>query len=175
MATPPTAMERPTGSSHAAMGVGGLLIAGGLAGFAKSRSVPSLVAGGGLGLVMLGSAKLINSGECFQGHALAAGTSGLLAASMGARVAKGLKSQAASIKLPIFLCALGSLSFAYQVGHRCDHSAALQLRTFLAHPPSCSCPLEDEKVIRMGIDCGSRAVGNFGHLSAMSILICGTL
>mmetsp|Transcript_2111 Transcript_2111/g.4324 ORF Transcript_2111/g.4324 Transcript_2111/m.4324 type:complete len:83 (+) Transcript_2111:96-344(+) len=71
--------------------------------------MPSLIAGMTLAGLYGGASYTINSGNCFYGHALAAGTSVALAVTMGKR---GLKSKA------IFpgkaLAVLGSVSAVYE-------------------------------------------------------------
>ncbi|KAJ7148471.1 hypothetical protein C8R43DRAFT_888953 [Mycena crocata] len=52
-----------TQSAYPAFAMGGLCIAGGVAGFARTRSVPSLVAGIGVGTVYLWAGDRIRRGE----------------------------------------------------------------------------------------------------------------
>ena len=65
--------------------------AGGLMGYAKARSVPSLVAGLSFGTLYAAAGYLIASGRERNGHDLAVGVSALLVGAMGARIAKTRK------------------------------------------------------------------------------------
>ena len=73
------------GSAHLSFTVGGLTCVGGMYGFMKTGSKPSLAAGVGLGSLLIGSGVLISKGNDLEGHGLALGTSSVLGASMGAR------------------------------------------------------------------------------------------
>lgn len=73
------------GSSHLNLGLGVLCAAGGVVGYLKAQSVPSLVAGVGVGALYGASAYLINHGAPDTGHALALAGSSLLAGVMGWR------------------------------------------------------------------------------------------
>ena len=53
-------MDRPTGSSHLSYTMTGLTAAGGVAGFMRSRSAPSLIAGLGIGGLYLYGGSIIN-------------------------------------------------------------------------------------------------------------------
>jgi len=86
----------------------GLLAVGGLAGFIKGKSIPSLVAGVSLGGLYGAAGALINRGDCKEGHALAAATSALVIGVMGPRFARSKKVMPAGL-----LTASASLSFVY--------------------------------------------------------------
>ncbi len=98
----------PPGSAHLSFTMAGLVGAGGVAGFAKARSVPSLAAGLGCAAVFAASGVLINQGRNTQGHMLALGTSAGLAAAMGPRALKSGKFMPAGM-----VAALGLVSGLY--------------------------------------------------------------
>ncbi|EGN96690.1 hypothetical protein SERLA73DRAFT_184831 [Serpula lacrymans var. lacrymans S7.3] len=75
-------------SAYPAYAMGGLCLAGGVTGFVRTRSVPSLVAGVGVGLLFLWSADNIRKGTS-NGLEGALGASALLLLSSLPRVAKG--------------------------------------------------------------------------------------
>lgn len=78
-------MAPPPGSAHLNFTLGGLTILGGAMGYAKKRSVPSLLAGVTFGGLLVGSGVLISKNESFQGHALASGATGIMSAAMAKR------------------------------------------------------------------------------------------
>jgi len=75
-------------SAYPAYVMGSLCIVGGIAGFARTRSVPSIAAGVGVGLLYLWSADSIRKGTA-NGLEGALGASALLFLSSLPRVAKG--------------------------------------------------------------------------------------
>lgn len=78
------------GSAHASFTVGAILCAGGVMGYMKAKSKPSLFAGVGLGALMLLSGYIIQKGDDFKGHALALVTSGLV---VGGTLPRAIKTQ----------------------------------------------------------------------------------
>ncbi|TFY54013.1 hypothetical protein EVJ58_g9116 [Rhodofomes roseus] len=75
-------------SAYPAYVMGGLCIVGGITGFARTRSIPSLVAGVGVGALYLWSADSIRKGTP-NGLEAALGASAILLLSSLPRVAKG--------------------------------------------------------------------------------------
>ena len=103
-------MDKPTGSSHLNFTLAALLAGGGLAGYMKAKSMPSLIAGVGLSALYAGSGVLINKGQSANGHALAIVPSVLLAGAMGQRAIKsGFKP------MPASLAGIGAAATVYNV------------------------------------------------------------
>lgn len=88
--------------------MGVLCIGGGALGYAKKKSVPSLVAGVGLGGAYLASSYLIGEVDALQGHAVGLATSVVLTSAMGARFLKSKKLMPAGI-----MAAAGLLAGVY--------------------------------------------------------------
>ena len=100
----------PPGSAHPAFGLGGLVIAGGAAGYFRKGSKASLGAGLLCGGLLIGSGALISGEHQYEGHLLASGTSGLMALGMGQRFVSTGKFMPAGL-----VAALGATSMAYHV------------------------------------------------------------
>lgn len=95
------------GSAHLSFTVGALLCGGGVAGYVRAKSMPSLIGGLSTGSAMLGSGYLIQSGQDLEGHGLGFATSSLLFCAMGARFAQTKKA------LPAALAFVAIASAAY--------------------------------------------------------------
>ncbi|KAL2912496.1 hypothetical protein HK105_207985 [Polyrhizophydium stewartii] len=94
-------------SSHLAFTVGGVCAVGGTIGYIKGRSIPSLVAGVGFGLLYATAGYLIKENKNF-GIELAAATSVALTAAMGPRALSGKP-------VPVTLTILGLGSSVYYI------------------------------------------------------------
>ena len=103
-------MDKPTGSSHLNFTLAAVLAGGGLAGYFKAKSLPSLIAGIGLSALYAGSGVLINRGQCAKGHASAVVPSVVL---MGAMGQKAVKS--GGKPMPTTLAVVGALAAIYNV------------------------------------------------------------
>mmetsp|Transcript_31291 Transcript_31291/g.65427 ORF Transcript_31291/g.65427 Transcript_31291/m.65427 type:complete len:111 (+) Transcript_31291:195-527(+) len=98
----------PPGSAHPAFGLGALTIAGGIVGYVRKGSKPSLGAGILCGGLLIGSGVMISGDSQYSGHSLAAATSGLMTLGMGHRFFKTGKFMPAGL-----VSALGAVSLAY--------------------------------------------------------------
>ncbi|KAF0853121.1 mitochondrial transmembrane protein 14C-like protein [Andalucia godoyi] len=85
------------GEAHLPFSMALLVAAGGLMGYAKAKSVPSLAAGLGFGALFTGAGYLIQSGKEKEGHDLATVLSVALTAVMGARALRTRKLVPAGI------------------------------------------------------------------------------
>ena len=100
----------PPGSAHPAFTLGALTILGGAAGYVRKSSKASLIAGLGFGGLLIGSGVLISGENQYEGHALAAVTSGVMGLGMGQRFVKTGKFMPSGL-----VAVLGSASCAYNV------------------------------------------------------------
>ncbi|KAJ3124234.1 hypothetical protein HK098_001296 [Nowakowskiella sp. JEL0407] len=94
------------GAAHIAFTMGGICSVGGVIGYAKSKSLPSLIAGVSFGSLFAISGYLISKNKDY-GVELATVTSGVLFVAMGRRAVKTRKP------VPATLAAAGLLSNAY--------------------------------------------------------------
>lgn len=83
--------DRPTGSSHLALSMAVLSSVGGLSGYLKTKSMPSLVAGFGIGGLYAFGAWQVNKGASDLGHKINTGAAVLLLGAMGSRYFKTKK------------------------------------------------------------------------------------
>ncbi|PIA18574.1 hypothetical protein COEREDRAFT_79614 [Coemansia reversa NRRL 1564] len=93
-------------SHHTAYSMAGICAVGGAIGYAKGRSIPSLVAGVGIGAVYWYAGLRIQKNQDY-GHDLALAASSLLLFAMGP---KALRTRA---PVPIAMSTLGTASAAY--------------------------------------------------------------
>ncbi|KAJ7083809.1 transmembrane proteins 14C-domain-containing protein [Mycena epipterygia] len=91
-------------SAYPAFAMGGFCIAGGIAGFSRTRSIPSLVAGVGVGALYLWAGDRIRKGQP-NGIEGAIGASAVLLASSAPRMFKG--------PVPAMLAATSTMSGLY--------------------------------------------------------------
>ncbi|KAJ7314424.1 transmembrane proteins 14C-domain-containing protein [Mycena albidolilacea] len=91
-------------SAYPALAMGGFCVLGGLTGFSRTRSIPSLVAGLGVGAVYLWAGDRIRKGQP-NGIESAIGASAVLFASSVPRMGKG--------PVPAMLAATASMSGLY--------------------------------------------------------------
>ena len=103
-------MAPPPGSAHLNFTLGGIVLAGGAMGYAKTRRIPSLAAGLTFGGLLVGSGVLIGKNESFKGHALASGVTGIMSVAMAQRFLSTKKFMPAGL-----VATLGAAGFAYNV------------------------------------------------------------
>ena len=98
------------GSAHPSLGLGALVILGGTAGYIRKGSKPSLGAGLVFGGLLIGSGYMIaTTDKQFEGHALAAGVSGLMTIAMGQQFLSTGKFMPAGL-----VASVGVISAAYE-------------------------------------------------------------
>ena len=103
-------MAPPPGSAHLNFTLGGIVGLGGIMGYMKKGSTPSLVAGLTLGSALIGSGVLITKNQSFEGHCLACGATGIMTVAMGSRFYKSGKFMPAGL-----VASLGVIGLAYNV------------------------------------------------------------
>jgi uncharacterized membrane protein (UPF0136 family) len=81
---------------------GALLLAGGLMGYAKARSIPSLVSGGVAGALLIYASSQLDNAPSF-GYPLSIGISALLTVFMGNRYLQSKKT------MPLIVSSLGAV------------------------------------------------------------------
>ncbi|TYZ60070.1 hypothetical protein PybrP1_008740 [[Pythium] brassicae (nom. inval.)] len=94
-------------SHHPTYTMAALLSAGGIAGYLRTKSVPSLVAGVTLGAGFGVAGFMLQSGHMTEGHGVALFASTITMSAMGVRAIKSRKP------LPIAISSLGAVSAAY--------------------------------------------------------------
>ena len=90
--------------------VGGLVLVGGAMGYLKKGSKVSLLAGLTFGGLLVGSGVMIAGDSQYEGHALATGTSGVMALAMGQRFLSSKKFMPAGL-----VATLGAACCAYNL------------------------------------------------------------
>lgn len=99
------------GSAHLNLSLGGLVLVGGAMGYVRKGSKASLMAGITFGSLLLGSGFLIaRTDNVYEGHLLATGASGVMAAAMGQRFVATQKFMPAGL-----VAVLGTVACAYNL------------------------------------------------------------
>jgi len=88
---PLSVMSIAPGSAHLNYTLAAVVGIGGVYGYFKTRSLPSLIAGVSIGSLYAYSAYLISQNRASEGHAVATVTSAILTAAMGSRFYKTRK------------------------------------------------------------------------------------
>jgi uncharacterized membrane protein (UPF0136 family) len=108
-------MSKTPGSAHLNFSLGGLCILGGTMGYFRKGSTASLIGGLAFGSLLVGSGVMISGESQYQGHILATGASGAMAAGMGYRFFHTGKFMPAGM-----VAAVGAVCCAYNVKKSMD-------------------------------------------------------
>eukprot|EP00457_Paulinella_chromatophora_P023901 gb/GEZN01027555.1/.p2 GENE.gb/GEZN01027555.1/~~gb/GEZN01027555.1/.p2 ORF type:complete len:126 (-),score=15.23 gb/GEZN01027555.1/:67-444(-) len=100
--------DRPPGSAHLSYSMAGVMSLGGIIGYVKAKSLPSLLGGLTIGAAYAVSGYLIQSGESQQGHLVGSAAS---AAVIGIFGKSAIKS--GQLGRPALFAGLGAGSLAY--------------------------------------------------------------
>ena len=104
-------MEKIPGGAHLNLSLGGLVILGGVMGYVRKGSTPSLVAGVSIGSLLLGSGYMVaKTDKVFEGFALGTVSSTVLAVGMGQRYLSTGKFMPAGV-----VALLGAAGAAYNI------------------------------------------------------------
>lgn len=100
-----------TGSAHLNISLGLLIGGGGIYGYVRKGSRASLIAGMGIGSLLLGSGYMIwKTDRVFEGHTIAATSTGIMTLAMGQRYMAGGKFMPAGL-----VATIGALGCAYNI------------------------------------------------------------
>ncbi|GIL63045.1 hypothetical protein Vafri_17195 [Volvox africanus] len=98
----------PSGEVHLDIALSSLTVLGGVMGYVRKKSLPSLLGGLTFGVAYGTTAYVIQTHDAFLGHSIGCTTSALMATMMGMRLAKTKKVMPAGI-----LTGVGLLGFMY--------------------------------------------------------------
>ncbi|GLC41894.1 hypothetical protein PLESTF_000097300 [Pleodorina starrii] len=98
----------PAGEVHLDIALSALTSLGGVMGYVRKKSLPSLLGGLTFGVAFGATAYIIQTHDAFVGHSVGCATSAVMATMMGMRLAKTKKVMPAGI-----LTGVGLLGFAY--------------------------------------------------------------
>ncbi|KAG2484877.1 hypothetical protein HYH03_016361 [Edaphochlamys debaryana] len=100
----------PSGEVHTDLAMTALMIGGGVMGYVRKKSLPSLLGGLTLGAAYGATAYIIQTHDALLGHQVGAATSVVLATMMGVRLARTKKVMPAGV-----LAGVGALASFYHI------------------------------------------------------------
>lgn len=100
-------MSNIPGSAHPAFSFGAITIVGGVLGYVRKGSKPSLGAGIVCGSLLIASGVMISGDSQYVGHSLAAGTSAVMTLGMGQRLLKTGKFMPAGVVSVLAAASMG--------------------------------------------------------------------